>query len=912
MTDAKKTKAQLLDELAALRARLDAIDGAGNVRYRLLLDTVPDMVYEVALDGTIVYANQALLAVGGWTPDRFGDVTIADVIHPDDLDRTRDTIERMVAQRIPQGIRAYRLRSSTGETIPVEIHSILMTHDGRPPTIVGIARDMRERLRAKAELAASEERYRELFETINEGILSADARGRIIAANPAAARILGYKSPDDVLGTSGTDLYFDVDCGQALVGEMVDRTGVRNREIVARRRDGSLVNLLGNFYSRKDAGGRPIRYDCVLLDITDRKQAENRVRESERKIRSMLEASPDIALLIDRETRIVAMNEKAEAAFSGYTDSPIGKLAFELFPPESAAVRRPYMDRAIAEKKPVYFQDERNGQHWETYVEPFVGEGGEVRELAVFARDITERKRGEQRLRRAKEDLDHAQRIAQLGSWTIDPISLEATWSDQMYTIHGRDPADGPAPLPEWLERVHPKDVERLTEAIGKSIETREAYEIEFRIRRWDDDEERIHHSLGEVVHFGNGHGIRVVGTTMDVTERARAEAEKEELYEQLNQAQRLESIGKLAGGVAHDFNNILMGVVGGATIIKRHTQRGTDLYEKACAIERSAEQAVLLTNQLLAFARGGKYQPLVQDLNDIVAQAIDFLPQAMKKRVVLHTELTPGLPPIEADRTQVIQVVTNLCFNAEEAMNRHGEIYIETHAATAGRLVEPLRDGHAVYNVLSVWDTGPGIPDDVRKHIFDPFYTSKGYGRGLGLSAVYGIVRNHRGVVSCDKSPTGGARFTIFFPAADVDALPAAESAVENEAAAPKRGRTVLVVDDDRTSREMAASMLESIGYRALTAGGGRDALDIFRKNVGRIDLVLLDVLMPGMDGKDVWQELTRVDPGIGVVFMSGFVNELILPAGSSSRGTAFIQKPFDIKKLVSVIQKYMDGERG
>jgi PAS domain S-box-containing protein len=388
-----------------------------------------------------------------------------------------------------------------------------------------------------------------------------------------------------------------------------------------------------------------------------------------------------------------------------------------------------------------------------------------------------------------------------------------------------------------------------------------------------------------------------------DVTERARMLREREALEEQLRQSQKLEAIGRLAGGVAHDFNNILMGIVGGASLLRRHLPADSPATSQVRMIEQSAECAALLTNQLLAFARGGKYLPLPQDLNAVVAEAMTLIRPSLLAATQVEMALADELPPIEADRAQVLQVLMNLCQNAKEAIGKSGRIGIETFAADRATLPPVLRDRPEPFVGLSVWDTGHGVPADQREHVFDPFFTTKDYGRGLGLAAVYGIARNHHGSAVCDQGPGGGARFTVYFPTASADAR-RAEAGGERPAANGSGPLTVLVVDEDDIAREMAATMLESIGHAVRRAASGKSAVQFFRRHAGRIDLVLIAVTMARSDGVETCRRLLDLRPDARVVFTSDYAEEVPLPEGMRPAVRGVLKKPFTLPELAEALR--------
>ncbi len=377
-----------------------------------------------------------------------------------------------------------------------------------------------------------------------------------------------------------------------------------------------------------------------------------------------------------------------------------------------------------------------------------------------------------------------------------------------------------------------------------------------------------------------------------DVTERRQLEAE-------LRQAQKMEAVGKLAGGVAHDFNNMLTAIIGFATLAEEEAPPGSQNREWLAQIRRSGEHAAAVTRQLLAFGRRQILQPVVLNLNRTVEELQTMLRRLIGEDVLLVTDLAWDLRSVRADVAQIQQVVVNLAVNARDAMPGGGQITI----ATANVIVDDPKSGNVElapgpYVALSVSDTGEGIADEVMGHIFEPFFTTKGVGKGtgLGLSTVYGIVKQSGGDVVAQSS-SRGARFTVYLPA-----LPAAETiAIEMEPEwtdAPSGG-TVLLVEDDNAVREFTAEALRGAGWTVLLASGPADALAIAARETQRIDLLLTDVVMPGMSGGMLADKLAALRPGLRVLFVSGYSEEDVMGRGGLAPGRAVLEKPFTPTEL-------------
>jgi PAS domain S-box-containing protein len=385
-----------------------------------------------------------------------------------------------------------------------------------------------------------------------------------------------------------------------------------------------------------------------------------------------------------------------------------------------------------------------------------------------------------------------------------------------------------------------------------------------------------------------------------DVTERRQLEAE-------LRQAQKMEAVGKLAGGVAHDFNNMLTAIIGFATLAEQETAPGSQNREWLTQIRRSGEHAAAVTRQLLAFGRRQILQPVVLDLNRTVEELQTMLRRLIGEDVLLVTDFAWDLRSVRADVAQIQQVVMNLVVNARDAMPGGGQITI----STANVIVDDPKSGNVdlvpgLYVALSVSDTGEGIPDDVMAHIFEPFFTTKdvGKGTGLGLSTVYGIVKQSGGDVVAQTS-SRGARFTVYLPALRAaDTFPVE---LEPQGVEAPFGGTVLLVEDDKAVREFTAEALRGGGWTVLVASGPAEALAIAARESQRIDLLLTDVVMPGMSGGTLADKLTGLRPGLRVLFVSGYSEEDVMGRGGLAPGRALLEKPFTPSELRRSIRQLL-----
>jgi PAS domain S-box-containing protein len=465
-----------------------------------------------------------------------------------------------------------------------------------------------------------------------------------------------------------------------------------------------------------------------------------------------------------------------------------------------------------------------------------------------------------------------------------------------------------------WEPALHPDDLEHCLESISRAVATGGAYQVEVRLRRASDGAYRWH--LGRALPRRNHEGevVQWVGTYTDIhdlkgatesLEQANHElrdemGRRQSLEEQLLQAQKMEAIGRLAGGVAHDFNNLLTGISGFSGLLLDDLENQPRLAEYVREIESAASRAGSLTNQLLAFSRRQVAQPRVIDLNKVVEELRKMLVRLIGEDVQLVTRLAPGLAHVNIDPGQVDQILMNLAVNARDAMPDGGRLDIETANVELGSDLMGRHIGvpPGQYVMLAVSDTGTGMDPETRQRLFEPFFTTKemGRGTGLGLSIVYGIVKQNAGDILVYSEPGHGTIFKIYLPAtsAAVSPVPA-----PREAPAPAAGGTVLVVEDEEVVLKFASSVLERRGYTVIVAETPHKALEAAARHGGQIDLLLTDVVLPTMSGYELAGVLGSSRTGLKVLYMSGYPHSHISRQGLIGPATPYIQKPFTSKAL-------------
>ncbi len=538
-----------------------------------------------------------------------------------------------------------------------------------------------------------------------------------------------------------------------------------------------------------------------------------------------------------------------------------------------------------------------------TRAEPTASEGAAIL-------DIPDRAGIEEKLRVSEARLAEAQRVAHIGSWEWNMLTGEVWWSDEMYRIARRDPAVFQPSFEAFLEMIHPDDREFVNRAAEEALQKGRSVDVEPRILR---GEERpgIIHTVSHVEFDEFGEPIRLVGTAQDITDRKQAEEERRLLDDRFAQARKLESLGLMASGIAHDFNNLLVGIMGNASLASSGLPPDSPARPLVQDIERASARAAGLVSELLAYAGEGAFSVQTTELGALVLDTA----QLLRPRVPVNAELVSTPPAesvwVEADATQLGQVVMNLITNAADSLRgKSGKVTVETLAIDVDSeflrscvAAEGLAPGR--YACVRVRDTGCGMSPELIEKIFDPFYTTKSSGRGLGLAFVLGIVKGHRGALRIESDPEQGSVFSVLLPRAPAQAVPTSVSP-ETEVR-PPQASTVLLIDDDEAVLEVTTLMLERAGLKVLSAGDGRNASAMFRRASADIDLVMLDINMPGMDGTATCEEIRSIRPDIPVLFCSGRSHREGAARIAGQRGAGFLQKPFTFDTLIAKIAEVL-----
>ncbi len=645
--------------------------------------------------------------------------------------------------------------------------------------------------------------------------------------------------------------------------------------------------------------------------IVKRRQAQQAMQRSERNYRILVDSATDLVCRCDADARLeFASPSMIRLAASGRSDLP-ARLTSMVHPDDRQeflqatreAARPPYSARVECR-----IADDGDWRTIQWALTGLTGPRSEVEGFTAVGRDVTEARRSERELRLAHERLSFHLLNTPLGFIEWDSEFRVTHWSPRAEKIFGWSKQEVRGrKLGDW-RFVHEDDAKEVTERAGELMRGGRVHM-----------QNRNYTRSGDVVHCewfnsalldDDGNLVSILSLVLDVTERVEAQRDREQLESQIQHAQKLESLGVLAGGIAHDFNNLLVGILGNADLALEDLSEVAPARTTVSEIRRAALRASELTNQMLAYSGKGRFVIQPVDLNEVMSEMSHLLRASISKNATLRLAPAKDLPPVEVDIAQIQQVVMNLLTNASDALQDEsgvitlasGVIDADDDYLATTYLDEDLTPGRYVY--LEVCDTGCGMDEETRTRVFDPFFTTKFAGRGLGLAAVLGIVRGHRGAIKVYSEPGSGTTIRVLLPASEESEPVAVGEDPADDQHEPVDGGTVLVADDERTVRDVAAAMLERSGFEVIKAGDGAEAVDLYRQSPDRIDAVLLDMTMPNMNGERAFTELRRLDPDVRVVLASGY-NEQDATNRFAGKGLAgFIQKPFQYKELVRRIR--------
>ena len=635
---------------------------------------------------------------------------------------------------------------------------------------------------------------------------------------------------------------------------------------------------------------------------------------------------PSGLLLLGTDLRVLSVNPSFLQAFHLHQDDILGRELGDVVRAEGLIPRAREVLKTGAAQRDILFDlhlklRQENRPVLITMTGIRTAEEAAAR-ILLIVQDLTEEERlqaarqaSEQRFRDLVQGLDAI-------VWEADATTLRFSFASQRAEIVLGYQVERWLREPDFFAtRIHPDDRERTMKACREAIARETDHEIEYRALAADGREVWLR-DIVHVLRDARGRAVQLRGLTVDLTERKRAEEALRQAEGQLRQAQKMDAVGKLAGGIAHDFNNLLMVIRGDSDLILRRLPGGHPLRANAEGIREAADQAASLTRQLLAFSRKQVLAPAVLDINQVVAGLYKMLDRLIGETIDLVTVTAQDLGRVKADPGQLEQMLLNLCVNARDAMPDGGRLVIETVNAELDEAEADRRGVRAgAYVMLGVSDSGIGMDAEMQSHLFEPFFTTKdqGKGTGLGLSTVYGIVNQSGGHIRVDSEPGKGTTFRVFLPRVDEAAAPpdaqpatplrAAAAREADEAPHPARRETILLVEDAQRVRAVVREILDMHGYEVLEARDGAEALRISASHPGPVHLMVTDVVMPEMSGRELAQRLDALRPDMKVLYMSGYTDDAIVRHGVLGSGMAFLAKPFTPDALGAKVRELLDA---
>lgn len=659
----------------------------------------------------------------------------------------------------------------------------------------------------------------------------------------------------------------------------------------------------------KSPEGRISEAFIMLQDITDLevlRRSQEALKASEQKFRTVISKAPLILFALDKNGIIILSEGKGLEPPGLKPGQVIGQSVFELYkdvPQFLENIRRALKGEEFS------CVVKLKGQAYDSWYAPIRGRKGEVTGVIGVANDITERTRAEEALQQVELQYKELVETIQVIAWRADAKTFKFNFvSKEAEKLLGYPIEQWTSDANFWRDHIHPDDREWAISYCLKSTQDRMPHEFEYRMLAADGKIVWLRDIVRIIVE--DGQVKELIGVMVDITEGKKVEEALYKSEEQLRQAQKMEAIGRLAGGVAHDFNNLLTIIMGRCQLLLRKFGAEETLNRDINLILSTSERAALLTKQLLAFSRKQVLQPRVLDLNEVVSDMDKMLRRMIGEDIELVTVLAKNLGKVKADPGQVSQVILNLVVNARDAMPSGGKMTIETDNVEINQKNQHLYSVAEIgsYVNLTVNDTGSGIEPETLPQIFEPFFTTKekGKGTGLGLATVYGIIKQSGGHIWVNSLPKQGATFKVYLPKVEETVEPKVQ--ISEKVKQKGALETILLVEDEADVRELIGDLLRENGFTVLEAGHSGEALEICQKYERPIQLLLTDVVMPQMSGPELAKLLVPMRPEIRVLFISGYTDTAVVSQGWLAPGTAFLQKPFTQEILVNKIREVLD----
>ncbi len=927
MRDEEKTKEELINELKDLRLRNAGLIAdneklgeeiielgqakdtllANDQQLRAIIDNAEEVIYTLSWTGEFIFVSPAWTHIIGHPVNEVIGKNFAPFVHPDDVETCYNFLRLVYTTGLPQRGVEYRVKTTGGDWVWFTSAGTAIKDDcGNFLYYMGVALNITEHKRSEEELT-----FRNLIlstqqETAIDGILVIGKEASILSYNQKFASMWGI--PEEILNRKSDELALN-----AVLDKLPDPEQflIKVNYLYAHTEETSFDEILlkdGRIFERYSApmiGSDGIYRGRVwyFRDITERRRVEMELQKESSTLRDFIELNPYSIQLLDRNGFTIKANRSLIELFGAvpppdYTvfDDPVilnKGLQKDLYRVlDGEIVYFPEFHYNVRQLGP----DFPDTPLWIRVIAfPIFGQDGKVENFALMHENVTERKLAEERLRLFQESVESS----------FDAIGMSNLYGKHFYQnrafsdLFGHINENSPASV--YVDEHTGKEVFDTIMAGGQW-----AGEVEM----YSKDRSILNIFLRAYASKdAEGQVTNLVGIHSDITQHKKIEKERHNMELQLLQAQKIESIGRLAGGLAHDFNNMLMVIFFHIGEALAQISLDNPVYKDLEAINKASRRSANLIRQLLAFARQQTVSPRVIDLNEIVGDMFRMLRRLIGEDIELQWKPSAGLWYVKVDPVQIDQILANLCVNARDSISDTGRITIETGNVTFDDAYCSLHAGYIPgdYVMLSVSDNGCGMEKDVLEHIFEPFFTTKeiGKGTGLGLATVYGIVIQNNGFIHVDSEPGKGTIFNIYLPRLSEESVNTGE--IQRKEAGKSAGETVLLVEDELSVMNVSRIILESIGYKVIAANTPEQAINMAREHRGEIHLLLTDVVMPGMNGRELAKKIKALYPTVKQLFMSGYTADIIADHGVLDEGIHFIEKPFTKDELVDIVKIVM-----
>ncbi len=912
----ERAEIELIRTLQAVNEELVRTRNAlaeSETRYRTMVELAPWGII-IHVNGILKYMNPSGLAMSGYSSfDELDGTPILDRIHPDDRARVVDRLREQIGKNIRLDPIEERLIRRDGEERLCEVVSMLYPVEGKTG-VMAFFYDITDRGGKLDTLRLRDWQYRIIFDNAAEGIFSYNTDTVITDVNRRAADMMGYRA-DEVVGKTvlQTGILRKDDIPRAaealkklLSGEKMVRN---NYHFIRKDGEERIVQVVGA--PIQDEDGRVVLITSIIEDVTDQLNTMEELRASDERYRALFTNATEGILVADPVTMAFSRANPAICNFLGYSEDELLRMGVpHIHPPESmnrvrTEFNRGSGGRAIAHDIPCLRKDGTV-----VFADIAISNmelDGRPATVGFFV-DVTKRREDELLVKQAEEKYRSVVEKSRLAIGIVNDMQIYTYVNARFCELAGYPENEILGNTFDFCltEESRALAVDRFVRRqCGEEVP--DNYEFSF-IRK---SGELRQGEVQSAIFVDSSGRVNTLIQALDITEKKKSDETRRSLELKMQHAQKLESLGILAGGIAHDFNNLLMAILGNIDLALLESPEDSPVCENLQEALKASHRAADLCRQMLAYSGKGRFTVETINLNHLIEDMMSMLQISISKKAILHTNLDGSIPAVLVDTTQIRQVIMNLVINASDAIGENngsitittGSRYCDSAYLNETWIDENLSEGS--YVSLEVSDTGCGMERKMMDRIFDPFFTTRFTGRGLGLAAVLGIVRGHRGVIRVYSEQGRGTTFTILLPSAgDVSASKIGKTV---EAMPASFEGTVLLVDDEINVLSLGKRMLERCGFTVITARNGREAVDLFAQDSESIRCVLLDLTMPFMDGRETLREIRRIRRDARVIMTSGYTEQEVIARFQELGPVGFIQKPYSYQALIQKITEIL-----